>query len=70
MATVICNVPCKHRSKRPLRKWVSKDGNKVYGCKLEIISILRISDPDDYIIEVIGEKDMAQCINYEPITDI
>lgn len=69
MATVICSMPCKHRAKRPLRKWIKKNGDKVYGCKLEVISISKILDPDNYIIEVLGDKDMAQCINYEPITD-
>lgn len=68
MAKVICDmVHCKHRSKRPMRSYIKKSGGKCYGCMLDVIDIVRISDPDDYIVEAIGEENMASCIHYEPI---
>lgn len=67
MAVVTCTMNCVHRSKRPLRKWKRKDGKKCYGCTLEAVTISRICDPDNYIIDVVGEEEMASCANYEPI---
>jgi Ni,Fe-hydrogenase I small subunit len=67
MAVVICNVSdCKNRSKRKLTKWQTKDGKPCYGCKLEIVSINKIFDPDGYIKAVVGKDDMATCLHYEP----
>ena len=66
MAKVVCNMNCKHRSKHPMRKYRKKDGSKCYGCTLDAISISRIFDPDNYVIQVIGEQDMARCSHYEP----
>ena len=55
MAKVMCNmVHCKHRSKRPLRSYIGKNGEKCYGCTLDMIGVSRISDPDDYVVEVVG----------------
>lgn len=66
MATIVCTMNCKHRSKRPLRKYTFKDGRKCYGCKLETVTISRIFDPDAYVIQVIEEEQMAHCNFYEP----
>ena len=67
MAKVICNmVYCKHRSKRPMRSYVKKSGEKCYGCMLDAIDISRIFDPDGEAEMVLGEKNMAQCLYYEP----
>lgn len=70
MAKVICNMTkCKHRSKRPMRSYVRKSGEKCYGCMLDVIDILRIFDPDEYVVKVVGEENMATCINYEPVEE-
>ena len=69
MAKVICDMKCKHRSKRPLKTYIRKNGLLCYGCMLDAVSILRIVDPDDYIIECIGEENMAICANYEPLEE-
>lgn len=70
MPKVICDmVKCKHRSKRPLRSYIKKSGEKCYGCTLDAISILRITDPDNYVVEVIDEKNMASCADYDPIDE-
>ena len=69
MAKVICNMKCKHRSKKPLRTYKYRSGEKCYGCTLDAISVSRIFDPDDYVVEVVEEKNMAQCSCYEPIEE-
>lgn len=69
MAKVICNMKCKHRSKRPLRKYKYESGNRCYGCTLDTISVSRIFDPDNYVVQVVAEEDMAHCLNYEPIEE-
>lgn len=69
MAQVICNMNCKNRSKKPLRKWKMKSGAKAYGCKLEAIVVGRILDPDGDCCAKIGEYCMAQCKYYEPIEE-
>lgn len=70
MAKVICNMTkCKHRSKRPMRSYIKKSGEKCYGCKLDVINISRIFDPDEYVVEVVTEENMAACSNYEPAED-
>ena len=67
MAKVICNMAhCKHRSKRPMRSYIKKSGQKCYGCMLDVIDISRIFDPDGEVEMVLGEKEMAQCLYYEP----
>ena len=67
MAVVTCTMNCIHRSKRPLRKWKRKSGEKCYGCTLEAITISRIYDPDKDVFNLVGEEKMARCANYEPI---
>lgn len=69
MADIICRMSdCKHRSKRPLRKWVSKStGEKHYSCALKYITISRIFDMDGDIEAVAGSENMAHCAFYEPI---
>lgn len=69
MAQVICNMNCKNRSKKPLRKWKMKSGTKAYGCKLEAIVVGRIFDPDGDCCATVGEDCMAQCKYYEPIEE-
>lgn len=70
MAKIICDmVRCKHRSKRPMRSYIKKSGEKCYGCMLDVTDIVRISDPDDYVVDTIGEENMASCIHYEPIEE-
>lgn len=70
MTKIICDmVKCKHRSKRPLRSYIKKSGEKCYGCTLDAISISRITDPDDYVVEVVDEKNMAVCACYKPIDE-
>ena len=70
MTKIICDMEkCKHRSKKPLRSYTRKSGEKCYGCTLDAISILRISDPDNYVVEVIDEKNMAACADYNPIDE-
>lgn len=67
MAQVVCNMDCKNRSKRPLRKYQLRSGAKAYGCKLEAIVVGRIFDPDGDCVATIGGNCMAQCKHYEPI---
>lgn len=69
MAKVICKMECKHRSKRPMRSYKYRDGSKCYGCKLDVIDISRVFDPDGYAEQVLGESCMAHCIYYEPIEE-
>lgn len=67
MAKVICDrADCVHRSNRPMRKWKYADGRKCYGCKLDTVTIILISDPDGDVEVLIGRKEMAHCSNYEP----
>lgn len=58
---------CKHRSKRPLRKWRNKNGSQCYECRLEYVKISRVFDMDGDIYAVAGEENMARCAFYEPI---
>lgn len=67
MAKVICNMNCKHRSKKPLRTYKYKSGDRCYGCTLDAICVSRIIDPDDYVVEVVDEENMAHCEYYEPM---
>ena len=67
MAKVICNMNCKHRSKKPLRTYKYKSGDRCYGCTLDAICVSRIIDPDDYVVEVVDEENMAHCAYYEPM---
>lgn len=69
MAKVICSMNCKHRSKRPMRKYKYESGDPCYGCTLDAVSISRILDPDDYVGQVIDEKEMAHCLYYEPVEE-
>lgn len=69
MAKVICGMNCKHKSKKPLRTYKYKSGERCYGCTLDAISVSRIFDPDEYVVEVVGEENMAQCVHYEPIKE-
>lgn len=69
MAKVICEMNCKHRSKRPMQRYRYESGDPCYGCTLDVISISRIADPDNYVIQVIDEKEMARCLNYEPVEE-
>lgn len=49
MAKVICNMTkCKHRSKRPMRSYIKKSGEKCYGCKLDVINIVRVKLEEFY----------------------
>lgn len=67
MAKVICNMTkCKHQSKRPMRSYIKKTGKKCYGCMLDKIDISRIFDPDGDVKMVLGETEMAHCLDYEP----
>lgn len=71
MAKVVCNMKyCKHRSKRPMRSYNKKSGEKCYGCMLDAISIRRIFDPDNYVVEVVSEENMAVCGYYEPMEEL
>lgn len=70
MAKVICNMAhCKHRSKRPMRSYIKKSGQKCYGCMLDAVDIIRIFDPDGDIDAILGETEMAHCMNYEPVEE-
>lgn len=71
MATVICYMTdCIYRSKRPSKKYTTKDGGKCYGCMKDAIAISRIPDPDDYVINVVGEENMGTCLYYTPQNEI
>lgn len=65
----ICNMNCKHRSKRPSRTYRTAGGEKCYGCTLDAISISRIFDPDVYVVKVVGEENMARCAFYKPVEE-
>lgn len=70
MAKVICNmVHCKHRSKRPMRSYKKRSGEKCYGCMLDAVDITRIFDPDGDAERLLGETNMAYCLNYEPVEE-
>ena len=47
MADLICSMICKHRSKRPLRKWRNKDGSPCFGCSLKYVKISRVFDIEE-----------------------
>lgn len=67
MANLICAMSdCKHRSKRPLKKWKHKDGSKCYSCLLRYTVITEVFDADGDIEAVAGRENIAHCINYEP----
>lgn len=59
MADLICSMACKHRSKRPSRKWRHKDGRPCYACTLNYVYISRVFDMDGDICAVAGENNMA-----------
>ena len=66
MAQVICNVvDCKHRSKRKLKNYKKQNGSPCYGCKLEVILVSDIFDPDGEIEAIAGKENMMICNNYE-----
>lgn len=67
MATIVCKMNCKHRSRRPLRKWRGTDGSDLYGCTRKTVVISRIFDFDGDIFTVAGEENMAHCAFYEPL---
>lgn len=67
MAIIVCKMNCKHRSRRPLRKWRGTDGSRLYGCTRETAVISRIFDFDGDILAVAGEENMAHCAFYEPL---
>lgn len=69
MADLMCSMDCKHRSKRPLRKWQKKDGRPCYGCRLKYVNISRVFDLDGDICAVAGEENMAHCAFYEPLNE-
>ena len=69
MADLICSMICKHRSKRPLRKWWNKDGSPCFGCSLKYVKISRVFDMDGDICAVAGEGNMAHCAFYEPLDE-
>lgn len=69
MAIIICKMNCKHRSRRPLRKWRGTDGSELYGCTRKTVVISRIFDFDGDILSVAGEENMAHCAFYEPIEE-
>ena len=69
MTKVICSMNCKHRSKKPLRTYKYKSGDRCYGCTLDAISMSMIDDPDGIAEATIGEENMAHCKNYEPVED-
>ncbi len=69
MATIICDMECKHRSKRKMRKWRHKDGRPCYTCGLEAVTISRAFDFDGDIKAVAGEENMARCAHYEPLDE-
>ena len=58
MTSVVCKMKsCVHRSKRPLRKLIGKDGSPLYGCTLKFISIGSASSKE------------AHCVFYNPNED-
>lgn len=67
MAVLICDAPCKNRSRRPLKSWKTKDGGKCYGCGLKYAVVSRVFDADGDIAAVAGEGNMATCSFYDPI---
>ena len=69
MPAIICEMNCKHRSKRKLRKWHHKDGRPCYTCGLEYVTISRAFDIDGDICAVAGEENMAHCNFYDPIDE-
>ena len=69
MADLICSMICKHRSKRPLRKWRKKDGSPCFGCSLKYVNISRVFDLDGDICAGAGEGNMAHCAFYEPLEE-
>lgn len=69
MSKVVCLMNCKHRSKRPMRNYKSKSGERCYGCSRDVIVVSRMFDPDNYIIEVVGEENMGRCLYFEPVEE-
>lgn len=69
MANLICKMEdCKHRSKRPLKKWRNQDGSRCYGCSLRYTVVTEVFDADGDIEAIAGRENMAHCANYEPET--
>lgn len=69
MPAIICEMNCKHRSKRPLRKWRHKDKSPCYTCGREYVTISRMFDWDGDVCAVAGEENMARCAFYEPLDE-
>lgn len=67
MTKIICDADDRiHRSKRPLRTWKKRNGDKCYRCTLEAISIGRIFDIDGDVYNLFCEE-KVMCKDYEPI---
>ncbi len=68
MTIVLCLMTdCKYRSKRASKKYKYKNGEKCYGCTRKTILVGEIFDPDNYVVDVVGKENMAQCEFYEPL---
>lgn len=66
MTDVICVMKdCKHRSKRPMKKYKMENGDKCYKCTLEAIVI---SDSTfDSEVEELTDQRMPCCNRYESV---
>lgn len=55
MSKIIClNNKCPYRSKRPLRTWKLRNGEKVYSCTKPVTILGPMFDPDGETLQVFG----------------
>lgn len=63
MTDIICNMEdCVYRSKKPMKKFIKKNGEKCYKCTLRFIQIRDESELELY--DLIG-KELPCCDRYE-----
>lgn len=64
MTTVICDVKnCPYRSTKPLQKYKKSGGEPCYQCKLDVVIIDNIFDPDGETLGLFGYTP-AECRIY------
>lgn len=64
MTTVICTVEnCPYKSKKPLKKYKMENGGNCYQCKLDMIIISNLFDPDGETYGLFGYTP-AECRYY------
>lgn len=67
MSTIVClKSDCPYRSKRPLRKFRLRSGEKAYGCTLPVLALRGMYDPDGAVRAALGYNP-CECVDYRQI---